>query len=234
MMSLRSPFAPRPSLRPNHEPRKCLLSGSDTPTHKAPQPSKRAIETRRRLLEVAEEVFLQNGYEHSSLRDIARRVGASSGAIYFHFLSKAELLSEVIKIRFLSDLARGSNDDGSIARPDARPRANVKRVGASVAKRAKLRRLLLQGAAPCHAEPELKALLKATQEEALERFAQTLVGWQEEGTLVSDVDARDLTVFFWCAELGLVFLECCDIPMPKSVEWSEIVERAMSAFETAD
>jgi len=52
-------------------------------------------QTRARILAVAAECFATHGYAATSLRDIARDVGVTVGAIYVHFPSKGRLLVAV-------------------------------------------------------------------------------------------------------------------------------------------
>lgn len=47
---------------------------------------------RERILVAATELFAQSGYHATSIRDIARAVGVTVGAIYAHFASKSEIL----------------------------------------------------------------------------------------------------------------------------------------------
>ena len=49
-------------------------------------------DTRVRILDVAVELFSDQGYEKTSLREIAERLGFSKAAIYYHFASKEDLL----------------------------------------------------------------------------------------------------------------------------------------------
>jgi AcrR family transcriptional regulator len=49
-------------------------------------------DTRERILDVALELFSDQGYEKTSLREIAERLGFSKAAIYYHFASKEDLL----------------------------------------------------------------------------------------------------------------------------------------------
>jgi AcrR family transcriptional regulator len=49
-------------------------------------------DTRERILDVALELFSDQGYEKTSLRQIAERMGFSKAAIYYHFASKEDLL----------------------------------------------------------------------------------------------------------------------------------------------
>lgn len=52
-------------------------------------------ETRGRILSVAASSFADHGYSAASIRDIAREVGVTVGAIYVHFASKDRLLAAV-------------------------------------------------------------------------------------------------------------------------------------------
>ena len=61
------------------------------PTPKPPQ-QVRAQRTRRQLLEAAQRVFADGGYEGATVDDIAEAAGCSKGAYYFHFASKEEAL----------------------------------------------------------------------------------------------------------------------------------------------
>ncbi|MFC4252804.1 TetR family transcriptional regulator [Sinimarinibacterium flocculans] len=55
-----------------------------------------AAETRDSLLDAAEQVFLERGYARSTLEAIARRAGATRGAIYWHFRDKADVLDAMV------------------------------------------------------------------------------------------------------------------------------------------
>lgn len=47
--------------------------------------------TRARLLDLAGELFAERGYLQTSIRDLGRHAGVTSGAIYGHFRNKAPL-----------------------------------------------------------------------------------------------------------------------------------------------
>ena len=55
-----------------------------------------AAETRRRILEAALDVFSRKGYSHTTFVDIAREIGLTKGAIYWHFKTKPDLLVAMI------------------------------------------------------------------------------------------------------------------------------------------
>jgi AcrR family transcriptional regulator len=48
--------------------------------------------TRDRILDIALELFIDQGYDKTSLREIAEKMGFSKAALYYHFASKADIL----------------------------------------------------------------------------------------------------------------------------------------------
>src|SRR5580692_5875255 len=56
-----------------------------------------AAETRERLLLAAADVFARRGYDGTRVTDIAAAADVSSGALYAHFGSKAELLVAALR-----------------------------------------------------------------------------------------------------------------------------------------
>ncbi len=55
--------------------------------------------TRDHIVEAADQLFYQQGYEHTSFSDIAHSVQISRGNFYYHFKSKDEILDAVIHVR---------------------------------------------------------------------------------------------------------------------------------------
>ena len=56
-----------------------------------------ALATRHKLLDAAEHLFQAQGVSRTSLQDIARRAGATRGAIYWHFKDKADLFNAMME-----------------------------------------------------------------------------------------------------------------------------------------
>ena len=50
------------------------------------------MSTRDRILDIALELFTEKGFDKTSLREIADRLGFSKAAIYYHFASKEDIL----------------------------------------------------------------------------------------------------------------------------------------------
>ena len=55
--------------------------------------------TRDQIVETADLLFYQRGYDHTSFADIAGTVGISRGNFYYHFRTKDEILDAVIARR---------------------------------------------------------------------------------------------------------------------------------------
>ncbi|MER8068431.1 MULTISPECIES: helix-turn-helix domain-containing protein [unclassified Streptomyces] len=61
--------------------------------------------TRQRIQDVALELFGEQGYEKTSLREIAERLDVTKAALYYHFKTKEDIL-----ISLFEDLARPLDD----------------------------------------------------------------------------------------------------------------------------
>ena len=66
----------------------------------------RTTETRARLLDAAEEVFVRDGYESAQLDEIAAIADRSKGAVYTHFKSKEDLFLALFENRTRSYIDR--------------------------------------------------------------------------------------------------------------------------------
>lgn len=62
--------------------------------------------TRQRIQAVALELFTEQGYEKTSLREIAERLGVTKAALYYHFKSKDEIVTSFVedRLRRMDDL----------------------------------------------------------------------------------------------------------------------------------
>jgi AcrR family transcriptional regulator len=61
--------------------------------------SERPPGTRSRIQEVALELFTEHGYEATSLREIAERLGVTKAALYYHFKTKEDIVSSFMDDR---------------------------------------------------------------------------------------------------------------------------------------
>ncbi|MFI2237820.1 TetR/AcrR family transcriptional regulator [Streptomyces chrestomyceticus] len=79
-------------------------------------PHARKGNTRQRIQDVALELFAEQGYEKTSLREIAERLDVTKAALYYHFKTKEDIV-----ISLFQDLARPIDEliDWAAAQPRA-------------------------------------------------------------------------------------------------------------------
>ncbi len=58
-------------------------------------PRSQGADTRERILDVAQELFIRQGYDKTSLRDIADRLQVTKAALYYYFERKDDILVEL-------------------------------------------------------------------------------------------------------------------------------------------
>jgi AcrR family transcriptional regulator len=56
-----------------------------------------AGDTRSRLRELALQLFAEQGYENTSLREIAERLGVTKAALYYYFKSKEDIVRSLVE-----------------------------------------------------------------------------------------------------------------------------------------
>lgn len=79
---------------------------------------------RAEILEAAERIFVDYGYQGATIRRIAEEVGVSSTALYMHFRDKSEILVEISEATFGQLMAQ--NDE--IIATEADPVRRVRRI----------------------------------------------------------------------------------------------------------
>ncbi len=74
-------------------------------------PYRKGVERRREIVAAAAQLFGESGYTHSSMRELAKRVGLSQALLLHYFSDKEDLLVEVLNLRdasvaeYLADIA---------------------------------------------------------------------------------------------------------------------------------
>jgi AcrR family transcriptional regulator len=107
------------------------LTGSPATKQKPERLSRkeRQAQTRRRLLDAAERVFLRRGLQGSSVEEISAEAGFTRGAFYSNFASKDELFIELLHDRVYSGYRKMLDDlPDSGATPRERLRKGAEKV----------------------------------------------------------------------------------------------------------
>ena len=91
--------------------------------------------TRERILDVSLDLFIEKGYDKTSLREIAEQLGVTKAALYYHFPSKQEILM-ALHLRFHSLLEESIESlSGLDSTPEAWPPIFDGLVGSMLANR---------------------------------------------------------------------------------------------------
>ena len=57
---------------------------------------KNGEERKHEILDIAKELFIEKGYENTSIVNILEKVGIAKGTLYYYFTSKEEILDAII------------------------------------------------------------------------------------------------------------------------------------------
>ena len=67
---------------------------------------KSADERKNEILDVAEQLFAEKGFDNASTNDIINRIGIARGTLYHHFASKEEILDALVERMTREGIAR--------------------------------------------------------------------------------------------------------------------------------
>ena len=162
--------------------------------------------TRQKLLSAAFEEIYRSGFQAASLDRILAKAGVTKGALYHHFLDKAELgyavVDEVVKElllqRWLGLLDQQAGDpltalQGVLRQRAASLTADEIEFGCPLNN-------LAQEMSPL--DERFRRLVDATFETWRKGFARALERGQAEGSVRQDVDARKVAAFLVAAAEG--------------------------------
>ena len=199
---------------------------ASTPPVPGPTTAK-ARATRAALIEVAAALFAEKGYVQTSIRDITRRGGVTSGALYGHFRNKADLLAEAINRRTAEELESESMDLGE--EPDYVE--TLTRLAQDYPKRRRLRALIIQGAAAAQTDEETRSQLR---DETLLHVKVWLKGYERERDRLGihpAVDMEAALLYTWAVELGLGVLEGIGIEPRSRKGWADVQNRLARSLQ---
>jgi TetR/AcrR family acrAB operon transcriptional repressor len=180
----------------------------------------KALATRAALIELAAELFSEEGYIQTSIRDIAQRAELTTGAIYGHFRGKADLLAEAISKRTADELEAQSI---GIAHPDYVK--TLTRLSYQYPTRRRLRSLLVQGAAASLTDPDTREQLRKEQLSHLRVWIDGYQRTREQQRIDPGVDVETVVLYSWAAELGLGVLEAFGIAPRSRKAWADMANR---------
>ncbi len=171
-------------------------------------PKAKSEETRVRILESALELFRAEGFDKTTMRDVAAKAGVATGAAYYYFESKDAIVQAFY--------ARASNDiqprvEAVIAAEkglENRLRAILNaKIEYFAPHRGVLRALLRNGADPAHPLSPFSDQTKPIRDADIAWFARIL---QDCGIRVPRDLAPHLPSVLWLYQMGVIFFWVTD------------------------
>jgi AcrR family transcriptional regulator len=189
-----------------------------------------AEETRERLLDAAARVFEFKGYDGATVSLIAQEAGVTTGAIYAHYGSKAELLAAALK-------AHGERATGALFPPGRR--ADAPTVLATLGKRLVTRdahesALLVEALLAARRDPELADILAGALADRESVMTALVSRAQDTGELRADISSAAAARFTLMLGLGSAIASSLGLPSIERTEWSALIQRVVDAFTPED
>jgi AcrR family transcriptional regulator len=187
-------------------------------------------ETKERLLDAAARVFELKGYDGATVSLIAQEAGVTTGAIYAHHKSKAELLAAALS-------AHGERATASLFPPGRRSDAPTVLVtlGTRLATREpETTALLVEALLAARRDPELAEVLAGALASRESAMASLVRRGQGAGELSTDMSATAAARFTLMLGLGSALVSSLGLPAIDKAEWSTFIQRVVDAFIPED
>jgi AcrR family transcriptional regulator len=183
-------------------------------------------QTRERLLDAAARIFELRGYEGATVSEIAREAGVTSGAIYAHYASKAELLVDSLRVH--SERATAS------VLPPGTP-TDVPTLLSTLGRRLGTRdheatALLVEALLTARRDAELAQVLAAALDRRERSLAELIAAGQRAGRLAGDMPPDAAARFALMLSLGSMLVRSLDMPETDPAEWSRFIDRLVDGF----
>jgi AcrR family transcriptional regulator len=177
-----------------------------------------ADETKADLLRAAAKVFARDGFEGASIADITAEAGLSSGPIYLHYGSKAELFAAVLQANADRefDTVLGDAERHDVTTVLATLGADLSRQKADSAT------LLIEAVTAARRDPVLAGLLGELFAQRQARIAALIAAGQATGDVDVRVSPNTVARFSMVVGLGSLLINSLDLPADRD-EWADLI-----------
>jgi len=186
------------------------------------------VQTRQKILDAARRMFVQRGYEATTMRAIAAKIGYTPTAIYHHFEDKEALVAELSALDFRA-FAQALQDIGAIADPVERLRRTGRAYVAFGVANPMHYQFLFMTRRP--KESPRRTGQRDPGEDAYGFLRQTCADAIAVGRLRPEfTDPDEVAQMAWGAMHGLVALHIAKVDDPW-IPWRDVTETAASACD---
>lgn len=183
------------------------------------------------ILDVAQEVFLKEGFANASMSEIAARLGGSKATLYNYFKSKEELFEAFVQRRCFwqgEQIFGPLGEDGDVAAELSRlGRAYIRHILSDDSLR--ILRLIM---AEAERWPEISRIFyESGPRRGVERLSGVLKSWAAEGKLRLDDPASAAFMFMGlCKDRWFVMRLCNVVPELDDAQVEAQARRAVEIF----
>jgi AcrR family transcriptional regulator len=184
-----------------------------------------AEQTRERLLLAAVDVFARRGYDGTRVADIAEAADVSSGALYAHFGSKAELLVAALRAHGRRLLAE------ALAAEPGRPVTDLLlRIGRRLPRRPDARGyLIVEALVAARRDEDVAGPMRDYVGERADRLAELVRAAQDGGELDPSLSPGALAHFCLLLAMGSA-LVTPDLHAVSEEEWAALLTRVIAGL----
>ncbi|HEY1940782.1 MAG TPA: helix-turn-helix domain-containing protein [Roseiarcus sp.] len=185
-----------------------------------------AASTRERILEAAERLFAEHGFDSVSMPQIAEASGITAGAIYKHFDGKADLFFEVVRRAVHSAPTPATTGESAAVAPLLSSMAAMY----TTPKLKRLRQLAVEIHYASVKHPRVGRLLRQSLDRSIAEISNGVAGAQRAGELDPALDPELLASAVMTFIMGLMHMETL---LPKLVgdsRWHDFVEGRVAAL----
>lgn len=185
-------------------------------------------ETRAALLAAAAVVFARDGFDGASIAAIAAEAELSSGSIYAHYKSKADLFAALVR-------EHASSDAEVLMSTDVHDLADViAQLAGSLDRRTAVEgALLAEAIMVAKRDPEINEILSEIFADRLESFTELLRQAQAAGAVRPDVDPAVLSRLAHTIAMGSLLGGVLDLPPMPHDGWEKVMTEVVNAFRPA-
>lgn len=194
-----------------------------------------AEQTRGELLGAAARVFALKGYDGASIADITTEAGLSSGAIYAHYGSKAELFVAVVREHARGEFTDLLGVDPGTERAEAVQQVPdiaefLSLVGSSLDRRwPQGSALMMEAMVAAKRHPEVAELVSSWLLEGESDLARALRHAQAGGSVDGDVGPEAFGRFVTMVALGSRMASALGLPEVDHDDWASLIRRLVDS-----
>jgi AcrR family transcriptional regulator len=194
---------------------------------KGPRPGISAQETRTQLVDSGADVLALKGWESTTVNEVARQAGLTSGAVYAHFPGKAELLRAVVSER--GGLLRERWDNVDPTRLlDVLERRAIRRGLPTVRDGS----MLIEAIVAARRDPGVARTTRAKAATSQKRLRAAIDLAKGAGSCDPDVSSAALARLSLVLTLGSILARSLKLPDVDPDEWTDLIHRLMDSIRT--